>query len=485
MQYPPHEIQVTLCPDNQTIRRPSVVSRWLVTLGGLALAASVVAAQTPIRVPDNNYTPDQDVALGREAAAEARKQLPVMTDREITAYLDRIGARLVAAIPEDLRQPAFDYTFQAVNVRDVNAFALPGGPMFVNRGMIQASRTEGEVASVLAHELSHVVLRHGTAQASKATKYQIGQVAGAIVGAIIGGQVGSVVAQGTQFGLGTAFLRFGREYERQADLAGAQIMARAGYDPREMAAMFKTLEGSGSSSGPEWLSSHPNPGNRAEAIQKEAASLRVTNAVTGRAAFRQVKSYLESLPRAPTTADAIKNPALGRTTPRRTSVEASANVEAPSETFTEYIEGDIFSVSVPDNWDEVASAAVVTFAPQGGIARDDAGGGFSHGVQFGVIPNASRNLKTATEELMASLSGSNPGLGRPSALRNTTVDGRRALQSTIVNAPDGGSRESIRLVTVSLPGGNVLFMVGVSPETESRRYQAVFDDVIRSITLHD
>src|SRR4029077_13634667 len=107
--------------------------------------------------------------------------------------------------------------------REINAFALPGGPMFVNRGMIEAAHTEGAVAGVMAHELSHVLLRHGTAQAAKATKYEIGQVAGAVFGAIIGGGWGQVISQGTQFGLGTAFLRFGREYERQADLEGAQI----------------------------------------------------------------------------------------------------------------------------------------------------------------------------------------------------------------------------------------------------------------------
>ena len=129
-----------------------------------------------------------------------------------------------------------------MNVNEINAFALPGGPMFVNRGMIEAAHTDGEVAGVMAHELSHVVLRHGTAQASKATKYQVGEVAGAVLGAIIGGGSGQVIPQGTQFGLGTAFLRFSREYERQADLEGAQIMARAGYDPRDMANIFKTIQ---------------------------------------------------------------------------------------------------------------------------------------------------------------------------------------------------------------------------------------------------
>ena len=142
--------------------------------------------------------------------------------------------------------------------------------MYLNRGMIEAARTEGEMAGVMAHELSHVALRHGTAQASKATKYEIGELAGAVLGAIIGGNVGAVVAQGTQFGLGTAFLRFGREYERQADILGAQIMARAGYDPREMANMFKTIEKQGGSGGPEWLSEPPEPRQPPEYILKEA-----------------------------------------------------------------------------------------------------------------------------------------------------------------------------------------------------------------------
>jgi predicted Zn-dependent protease len=119
-----------------------------------------------------------------------------MRDDEVTSYVEDVGRRLVAAIPAELRRPEFRYSFEVVNVREINAFALPGGPMFVNRGMVEAARNEGEVAGVMAHELSHVILRHGTAQASKATKYEIGQVAGAILGSIIGGGWGQVVSQG-------------------------------------------------------------------------------------------------------------------------------------------------------------------------------------------------------------------------------------------------------------------------------------------------
>ena len=147
----------------------------------VALFASmaIVSAQTKVTPPDNKYSVEEDVKLGREAAQEARRQLPLLRDDAVDSYIDRLGERLVAGIPAESRHPGFDYTFDVVNVRDINAFALPGGPMFVNRGMIEAAKTEGEMAGVMAHEISHVALRHGTAQASKATKYQIGQIAGA------------------------------------------------------------------------------------------------------------------------------------------------------------------------------------------------------------------------------------------------------------------------------------------------------------------
>ena len=174
--------------------------------------------------------------------------------------------------------------------------------------MIEAAKNEGEVAGVMAHEISHVALRNGTAQASKATKYEIGAIAGQVLGAIIGGNVGAIVAQGSQFGLGAAFMRFGREYDRQADLQGAQIRARAGYDPRDMASMFKTIEAQGGGAGlPERLSDHPNPANRYEYISREAQALKVADPVCDTEGFEQAQARLRRMPSAPTTAEASRN----------------------------------------------------------------------------------------------------------------------------------------------------------------------------------
>jgi predicted Zn-dependent protease len=301
------------------------------------LLIALLAAQTFITPPDNKYSSAEDVKLGQEAAAQAEQQLPIMRDDAVTSYVEGIGRRLVDAVPENRRHAEFRYSFKVINVREINAFALPGGPMFVNRGMIEAAKTEGEVAGVMAHELAHVVLRHGTAQASKATKYEVGSIIGAIAGAIVGGNLGTVISEGARFGLGTAFLRFGREYEKQADLEGSHIMARAGYEPRDMANMFQTIETQGGASGPQWLSDHPNPGNRFKYISDEAAKLRVENPIRDTSGFEQVKSHLQRLPAAPSTEEATKSSGSKRAP--GTGQPPSGSVERPSSQYTRYTEG--------------------------------------------------------------------------------------------------------------------------------------------------
>jgi len=269
--------------------------------------AMAVGQGTKITPPKNGYKPSDDVQIGREAAAQVSKELPLLPENgEADTYVARVGAVLAAAIPPEFQHPEFRYTFSVVNASDINAFALPGGPMFVNRGMIDAARSEGEMAGVMAHEISHVALRHGTAQATKSegAGVQLGAIGGAILGAILGGNVGDIVAQGTQLGLGAYLLKYSREYETQADVLGAQILARAGYDPMDLARMFETIEKEGGSRGPEWLSSHPNPGNRQERIAQEARQLRISPARRNQSAeFSGVQASLRRLPPARTMSE--------------------------------------------------------------------------------------------------------------------------------------------------------------------------------------
>jgi predicted Zn-dependent protease len=278
----------------------SVRARAAALIIVMSVSAAGLLAQTVVKPPKNRYTPKQDVQLGKEAATEIREQYPLIEEPQITRYLTGLGDRLVAAAPSSLKEPVYEYSFTPVNLKEINAFALPGGPMFVNRGMFESAAAEGEVAGVMAHELSHVLLRHGTANISKAQNpwLQLGQIAGVVGGAVVGGAAGSAIVQGSQFGLGTLLLRYSRDYEKQADLLGAQIMAGAGYDPRALARMFETIEResrSSGGSGPQWMSSHPNPGNRTQYITREAESLAVASAAD-QSDFAPAKAAFASLP---------------------------------------------------------------------------------------------------------------------------------------------------------------------------------------------
>jgi len=265
------------------------------------------SAQTAIKAPDNGYSVQQDVEEGRKAADQVEKELPILHDDAVTSYVQEVGTRLVTSIPAEFNHPEFQYTFKVVDVKDINAFALPGGPMFVHRGIIEAAHTEGELAGVMAHEMSHVALRHGTAQATKASKLGIGSLLGAVAGAVVGGTAGNVIASATNFGLNTTFLRFSREDEKQAGLLGVQMMARSGYDPRDLGHMFETIEKEGGGRPPQWLSDHPNPGNRVAYINAEASQLTIANAPpAGPQAFGDVQAHLKTLPPAPTMEELAK-----------------------------------------------------------------------------------------------------------------------------------------------------------------------------------
>ena len=406
-----------------------------------------------------------------------------MRDEQVNSYLNAIGRRLVNAIPAQFQHPEFRYSFTGVNLREINAFALPGGPMYINRGMIEKAHNEGEVAGVMAHELSHVALRHGTAQQTKATPYAIGQIAGQIAGAIIGGRAGSVIAQGSQFGIGTYFMKFSREYEKQADILGARIMAAAGYDPRDMANVFQTIEKESGPGGPQWMSDHPNPGNRYEYINQEARALRVEGGRRDTGEFQSVQSHLRSLSPAPSSEEVARNRNAGRTTGGGYEDRPiSGNVQRPDSRFTTYNEGNLFRISVPSNWKELGSNNSVTFAPDGAYGNANGQSVFTHGVEVGVGRNESHDLTTATNELIQSLQQGNPRLSRPSGYDRATIGGRQGLRTVLSNVSDAtGGQEVIEVYTTQLGDGSLFYALGVAPREEYNGYSNVFRNVIRSI----
>lgn len=460
---------------------------WLTVFAVFAMPVAVFS-QTQIKYHSNKYKPSDDVKLGRQAAAEVEQQMPILRDPEATSYISRVGQRLVSSIPPEFQHPEFQYYFKIVNARDINAFALPGGPMYVNRGMIEAAHNEGEMAGVMAHELSHEILRHGTAQATKAQKY--GLLAGilGIGGQILGGPAGAA-AQIAGQGVGVYFLKFSREYETEADLMGARIMANAGYDPRDLANMFKTIERESGGSSGGFLSDHPSPADRYARINQEAQYLRVANPIRDTRDFDRIQARLRGMGRAPSMAE------IARSGQRYPSGEPTGNypnnpprgrVEYPSTRYQSYsVVGGLVRVGVPSNWRELGDNNSVWFAPEGAYGQYQNQVIYTHGVNFGIAQTQNRNLQQATQEFLNSLAqGGN--LRQRSGLQRTTVAGRTGLTTTLTNTNEAtGQAEIVTAVTTQLRNGGLLYMIAVAPENESTSYQTAFRNILRSMQIND
>jgi Zn-dependent protease with chaperone function len=459
------------------IRKTSI--RIILALVTLTIGTLTVRAQTQIKLPKNNYSPQQDVELGRKAVQEVRKEYPIINDEVISGYLKKLGDRLVAVAPPELNQPVYEYSFTPVNVKEINAFALPGGPMFVNRGMFDAASEEGEVVGVMAHELSHVLLRHGTANMTKANNpwLQLGQIAGVVGGAMVGGAAGSAIGQGSQVALGSILLRYSRDFEKQADLLGAQMMARAGYDPRSLAHMFETIEKqSKGGSGPQWMSSHPNPGNRTVYITQEAQKLTLGEPADT-SGFAGIKKAFAALP------TPGKKGAMGDSTE---SVGTPGQpVPPPSTNYRTVGGGGIFQASLPSNWASVGSDDSIKFVPENGYGPLNGETVFTHGVEFGVTKASSRDLRTATKAFIDSVSQSNPKMKISGEQQNVSLSQRPGLSTPLSNESPLGGEEWVTLYTTFLANGNLFYYVTVVPAKDAKAYEVPFGRIPGTLKLTD
>ncbi|HEX6717131.1 MAG TPA: M48 family metallopeptidase [Pyrinomonadaceae bacterium] len=458
---------------------------WL-TLVALTVMPLSAFSQTQIKYHSNRYSIQDDIKLGRQAAQEAESQFPLLRDETVRSYVESVGRRLVAGIPPEFQHPEFQYYFKVVNARDINAFALPGGPMYVNRGMIEAAHTEGEMAGVMAHELSHVALRHGTAQATKGQKYSIlGGIAG-IAGTILGGPG---VGQLAQAPFAVYLLKFSREYETEADILGSHIMANAGYDPRDLANMFRTLEQQGAGGG-GFLSDHPSPSDRYARIEREAQMLRVNrSAYSDSREFARIQERLRGYGTAPTMAEIQRSGQrypVGEQTGNYPNNAPTGRVEYPS---SRYQNVNIFNggvqVSVPSNWREVNEGNSVWFVPEGAYGTYNGQAVYTHGANFGVAQTNSRNLQSATQDLINSLAQGNNNLRTTGGYQRTTISGRNALFTTLSNTNEATGRpESVRLITTQLRNGQLFYMIAVAPQNE-RGFENAFETILRSIRIND
>lgn len=435
----------------------------------LMLGCTAFAQLKEFKPGFNLFSKDQDIQLGKEAASQVQQQMEVINNPKLQAFIDRIGNRL-ASQPQ---AGGFPYTFKVVNDPSINAFALPGGPTFVNTGLIAAADNEDQLAGVMAHEISHVSLRHGTNQATKANFIQIPAM---LAGAVMGNSslLGQLAGAGIGLGANSVLLKFSRGAETQADLNGAQLMGNAGYNPIEMARFFEKLEASGGHAGPQFLSDHPNPGNRMKAIQDQIRFMpKKEYTSSANSNFREIQAIVKGLP-------AAKPKTLSNT------LKPSADT-APSGQFKEF-KGKSFSLSYPDNWEVFGdkNGNAVTIAPRSGLAQDANGQvqvGYGLMASFYIPQGRDRvDLNQDTAGLLQQLQRSNPGLEvgnqKPKLIK---VNGQDALVTAMFSqSPYKGETEHDTLVTVARPDG-LLYLILIAPAKDEQKLQATFDNMIRSL----
>ena len=260
---------------------------WLAA--GLSVVLSATGAETLSLISVSD-----EIAMGRQAQQQVRRTVPVLADAEVTAYVTRVGKRLAARASG----PRYPYSFSVANYRELNAFALPGGPVWIHRGILHAAANESQLAGVLAHEIAHIAQRHA---ADQITKQLVANGFLGLLGAVLGNDPGAArTAQiGAQILAGGYMLKFSRDDEREADRVGLQIVRRAGWDPRGIAEFMEALrreQGRDPGSVEVFLSSHPAPAERAVVLRKLIG--RRTGGTRDSAGFRAAKARVLRMPAA-------------------------------------------------------------------------------------------------------------------------------------------------------------------------------------------
>ena len=451
----------------------------LAVLACVVFCAPALAQRTQLKPPWNIYSPQTDIQVGKQNAqlmlqgGPGLPKLPLCNDPKVDQYLTNLGMKLVSKL--DQRGVTYPWEFHCVNDKSINAFALPGGYVFVNRGAIEAADNESQLAAVMAHELSHVTLRHGTAQATKA---QFAQGAAGIFGGIFGGTTGgALLSQGVALGAGGLLLRYSRSDETQADVSGTQVLYDAGYDPRAMSQFFEKLEAeSKGKNPPQFLSDHPNPGNRVERVNEEIDKLGGVppNARRDSPEFEAIKREVLALP-----------------TPKKVAPLAAGDPRQPpppaSTHFADY-KGSAFTLSYPDNWGVSESDGGAAFAPTNGVVPGSDGQG---ALAYGLIVNTraeqlnagdSNALANATQRLIEDLRKTNPNLKVVQRASNVRLNGQPGLSTYLSNDSPVGGQETDWLITVMQPKGLMSFLC-VAPQAQYSDYDKTFSAILDSVRL--
>jgi len=481
----------------------------------LCLTAEVFAQSATPVFPNPGKTSmskDNQHAMGMEVAAQVYQQMPVLPDNSPESqYVRQLGQKLVATIPQQYSWP---FEFHVIPQKEINAFAIPGGQMFINLGTITAARNEAELAGVMGHEMAHVYMQHSAKQAGKAqTTSMIAGIASAVLGGTVGGTAGGLVGQlgqmGIQMGAQGLIMKYSRNDESQADAVGAVILYKAGYNPQAMVDFFKTMGAQAGAAPPELFSSHPNPGNRQQAIQKQIAHWPAQNYVQDSPSFdktrahaTQVKTYTAQEIQAGAKSGqwAALNQRNGASLqasgasafPTRASAASSPKpASLPSVLPSRHmVSADLGPMKIhrPDNWKvelPEQQGQFVTIAPHAGITNT--------GVGYGVLlngvagPKGQRlSIDDMTVQLIQHIQQSNEleQLGKPQPIPVGGIEGRSTFLRSASPFPDANGQpqpERDWLVTVPQQDGSLIFMIFVAPQAEFSQLQPTYEAMVKSV----
>jgi beta-barrel assembly-enhancing protease len=498
-------------------RRPNHAPLQRLWFFGLFWLAALACAQSPGPAFPNpgkaSMSRENQEALGMEAAAQVYQQMPVLPDSSPeTQYVRQLGQKLVATIPSQYSWP---FEFHVVPQKEINAFALPGGQMFINIGTIAAATNESELAGVMGHEMAHVYMQHSAKQAGKGqtTSMLAGLASMALgmtgVGNMAGGLVGQLGQMGIQMGAQGLMMKYSRGDESQADAVGAVILYKAGYNPHGMADFFKTMAAQGGEAPPEWLSSHPDPGHRQQAIQKQIQPWPQQNYTADSPAFAQTRQHAAGL-RAYTADEIAKGAQSGQWTQLNQRNGATFNANGPGVFPTaapaaapqvptvalqnvmpshKMVPADLGPMTMhrPENWQVMLpeqQGQFVTVAPKAGITNN--------GVGYGVLLNGlpakqvqGMNIEDATGRLIQVMQKNNglQQVGKAQPITVGGVEGRSVVLQSPSPFPDANGQpqqERDLLITVPQRDGALIFMIFVAPEADFAHLQPAYEAMLKS-----
>ncbi|MGD0578372.1 MAG: M48 family metalloprotease, partial [Bryobacteraceae bacterium] len=417
-----------------------------------------------------------------EYAQQVERQMYVVPNKELNDYVTRVGMRLV-------RQGGLEeypYYFKVVQDESINAFALPGGPTYIHTGLLKAAENEAQLAGVLAHELSHVVLRHGTHQASRAAALQLPAM---LIGSAVGrnGGLAGVLSQiGIGLGANSVLIGFSRSMESEADLLGAYTMAKAGYNPLELARFFEKLEAQRGNQNwlvSKFLSDHPSPGNRIEAIDEQLPYMPrgPYNAEEGDLAhIQQVVEQLSA--GAKSGIQRVQNQEPQGQAPAAGQVDAPAiRLSGGVREYKGRLQGGEVAFTYPEEWHVVVNG-------DGSLLVTGENGTVGNAAGFGVIVNSVPahdgrvELPADTKSYLQSLAQSGRNVKTESEPAELTVGASPALSTRLSSdSPYAGGRREIDMVLTVDRGSTMVVLILVAPSAQFTHLEDVFQALIRSL----